>query len=148
MRFEVELAPSRRARWWSVVPIALALVACAGEGTRPASGHASGLDALVQDSRVRGIVEGAGDRSCRFRFVLAEEEVSVGDRVITSGFDGVFPKGLPVGIVSDLQRSRNGLFQFIEVAPAADFMKLEDVLILTEVKPVVDMAKPAKGAEK
>lgn len=48
MRFEVELAPSRRARWWSVVPVALALVACAGEGTRPASGHASGLDAFLE----------------------------------------------------------------------------------------------------
>jgi len=60
--------------------------------------HSSGIDAIVQGSRARGVVEGMGQELCRWRFVLREAEVKIGDRVITSGLDTVYPKGLLLGV--------------------------------------------------
>ena len=102
--------------------------------------HASGIDAVVQGSRIRGVVEGSGERQCRLRFVLSEDEVKIGDRVISSGMDGVYPKGLLIGIVSDLRRSKSGLFQLIEVRPSVDLSRLENVMIITaqnKIDPVI-----------
>jgi len=93
--------------------------------------HSSGIDAIVQGSRARGVVEGVGEETCRWRFVLSEEEVKIGDRVITSGMDGVFPKGLLLGIVTDVG-SESGLFRSIVVRPAVRLSALEDVLVVTE----------------
>jgi rod shape-determining protein MreC len=93
--------------------------------------HSSGVDAVVQGSRARGIVEGLGASGCRWKFVLANEEVKIGDRIITSGFDGVFPKGLLIGVVSSVEEAGKGLFQNIEIDPAEDFSRLETVTVLT-----------------
>src|SRR5271169_1647016 len=56
--------------------------------------HNSGIDAVVQRSRARGIVEGALDGGCVMKYVKREEDVEVGDRIVTSGLDGIFPKGM------------------------------------------------------
>jgi len=94
--------------------------------------HSSGVDSIIQGSRTRGIVEGSGGFQARWNYVLTEDEVAVGDRVITSGLGGVFPKGLLVGIVSDLGEKRSGkLFQHIEIKPSVDFSRLESVLVAT-----------------
>src|SRR5438552_1894052 len=61
--------------------------------------HNSGVDALVQRTRARGIVEGIVDDGCGLKFVKRTEDVQVGDAVITSGLDGIFPKSLPIGQV-------------------------------------------------
>lgn len=91
--------------------------------------HGSGVDVIVQGGRSRGVIAGAQESSCEMRYVSREEQINVGDRIITSGMDGVYPKGLFVGIVSDLQRSDGGLFLDLSVKPAVDFSKLETVLI-------------------
>ncbi len=93
--------------------------------------HASGVDAIIQSSRARGVVEGLGGSVCRWRFVLAADEVKIGDKVITSGADGIYPKGLLLGVVSDVDENSKGLFQSVEIDPAEDFLKLETVLVLT-----------------
>jgi len=59
-----------------------------------------------------------------------QDVIQVGDGVVTSGLGGVFPKGLVVGYVSGVQREQFGLFQTIEVEPAVDFTRLEEVLVL------------------
>lgn len=91
----------------------------------------SGVDGIAQDSRAHGIIEGNGSALCRWRFVLRDNEVKIGDRVITSGMDGVFPKGLLVGVVSNMEPGGDGLFQLIDVRPAVQLAKLETVMILT-----------------
>jgi rod shape-determining protein MreC len=58
------------------------------------------------------------------------EEVQAGDVVLSSGLAGVFPKGLLLGVVTNASRSGEGLFQKIDVAPAVDFGKLEEVIAL------------------
>lgn len=94
--------------------------------------HSSGIDAIVQDSRIRGVVQGAQQFKLLWKYVLTEEEVKVGDRAITSGMDGVFPKGLLVGIVARVDERKGGkLFRRIEIKPAVDFSRLEIVSVVT-----------------
>jgi rod shape-determining protein MreC len=92
--------------------------------------HSSGVDVVVQGSRARGVVEGAGDRMCELKFITRETPVKVGDIAITSGMDRVFPKGLVVGTVSEVNVQTGGLFQTVEVKPAVDFSRLEEVLVV------------------
>jgi len=90
----------------------------------------SALDVLIQRSRSQGIMEGKVGEVCVLKYVQKSEDVQVGDNVITSGLGGIFPKGLMVGMVTKADRKRPGIFQYIEVTPAVDFSRLEEVLIL------------------
>ena len=89
----------------------------------------SAVASLLQDNRARGICRGEGEQ-LNFDFVLRQEEIDVGDRVVTSGMGGVFPKGLVVGHVKSVDRQEYGLSQTITVIPAVDFSHLEEVLVL------------------
>ncbi len=92
--------------------------------------HSSGVDVLVQSSRVRGVVEGAGEKVCELKFVTKENPVKVGEVVVTSGMDRVFPKGVVVGTVSHVSAQTSTLFQTIEVRPAVNFARIEEVLVV------------------
>jgi rod shape-determining protein MreC len=92
--------------------------------------HASAIAALVQRSRARGVVRGAGGGSCSMEFTVKDEDVKVGDTVITSGIGGVFPKGLPIGEVTMVKKGEYGVFQTIEVRPVVNIAKLEEMLVL------------------
>ncbi len=92
----------------------------------------SGVDAFIQSNRVRGIVEGIGAYMTRWSYVPNAEKVSVGERVISSGLDGVFPKGLFLGVVQSVQSQEEGmLFQEVRVEPSVDFKSLESVFVVT-----------------
>ncbi|MBC2712419.1 MAG: rod shape-determining protein MreC [Desulfosarcina sp.] len=92
----------------------------------------SAVDALVQQTRARGIVKGGGAGYCVFDYVLRKHEISVGDTVVSSGLDGVFPKGLRVGHISEIVRLNAGIFQKVSVTPYVDFEILEEVFIISE----------------
>jgi len=94
----------------------------------------SNVDALIQRSRAQGILQGAGPAGCNLKYVSRAEEVLIGDVVVTSGLAGVFPKGFLLGVVTGVNRRDGGLFQKIDLAPAVDFKKLEEVLALVPVK--------------
>lgn len=94
------------------------------------SDHSSGVDVLIQGSRVRGVLEGAGEKVCELKFVTKENLVKVGDVVVTSGMDQVFPKGLIVGTVSEVSSQTGTLFQTIEVRPAVNFARVEEVVVV------------------
>lgn len=94
----------------------------------------SAIDVLLQDSRVRGILKGTGGDVYRLEYILKTIEVAEGDRVVTAGYGGMFPTGLPVGIVSDVTRKRRGMFLEIEVVPAVDFRTLENLLVIEREK--------------
>jgi rod shape-determining protein MreC len=89
----------------------------------------SAVASLLQNNRARGVCRGQGEQLV-FDFVLRQEEVKIGDRVVTSGMGGVFPKGLVLGKVKSVDRQEFGLFQEIEVSPSVDFSHLEEVLVL------------------
>jgi rod shape-determining protein MreC len=92
----------------------------------------SAVDALVQQTRVRGIVKGGGADYCVFDHVLRKHAISVGDTVVSSGLDEVFPKGLRVGRISEIVRLNAGIFQTVSVTPFVDFEILEEVFIISK----------------
>jgi rod shape-determining protein MreC len=91
--------------------------------------HNSGIDAIVQRSRARGIVQGAGENECQMNYLARDADVVVGDRVITSGLDGIFPKGISIGEVVDVSRRHRGLLQAAVIQPTAPLDQVEEVLI-------------------
>ena len=92
--------------------------------------HASAIAALVQRSRARGVVRGAGGGRCSMEFTVRDDDVKVGDTVISSGIGGVFPKGLPIGEVTMVKKGEYGVFQTIEVRPTVNIGRLEEMLVL------------------
>jgi rod shape-determining protein MreC len=90
----------------------------------------SAVDSLFQDSRVTGVVVGSGEGMCKMKFVPMSASMKVGDPVLSSGFGGIYPKGLMVGTVIRQHKSKEGLFQEITIKPSADLSRLEEVLVL------------------
>jgi rod shape-determining protein MreC len=91
--------------------------------------HNSGVDAVVQRSRARGIVEGVLEGGCVMKYLKRGEDVEVGDRIVTSGLDGIFPKGIMVGEVTRVTRGNRGLLQVAEIKPAVPLDRIEEVLV-------------------
>lgn len=92
--------------------------------------HASGISATIQRSRARGVVKGKGEMLCTLEFTTREEDVKVGDTVISSGIGGVFRKGLPIGEVTMVKRGEYGIFQTVSIHPAVNLSHLEEVLVV------------------
>ncbi len=97
--------------------------------------HNCAVDAFVQRSRARGIVSGVADDGVIMRYVERTADIKVGDAVVTSGLDGVFPRGLLIGSVSAIERKGPGLFLNIAIRPAADLRNLEQVLVIVQAPP-------------
>jgi rod shape-determining protein MreC len=92
----------------------------------------SSIAVRVDRTRARGNVRGMGKPDlCNLEYALRTEEVMEGDVLVTSGTDGVFPRGLPVGKVTQVAREKHGLFQDARVVPAVDVTRLEEVLVVT-----------------
>ena len=102
--------------------------------------HNSGVDAVVQRTRARGIVEGGLDGGCVMKYLKRGEDVEVGDRIVTSGLDGVFPKGIMIGTVTRLTRGTRGLLQVAEVQPSVPLDRIEEVLVVRGSLPPKDGA--------
>lgn len=88
----------------------------------------SGVGALFVDSRTHGVVKGTGEPQPHMDYVVNDEKVQAGEQIVTSGEDRIFPKGLPVGTVTEAKQATP--FQIIRVQPAARLDRLEDVLVL------------------
>ena len=90
----------------------------------------SGVDVLVQRTRARGIISGSLDNVTIMKYVKRSEDIQEGDRLVTSGLDGVFPKGLMVGTAVKVRKQNLGLFQYVEVMPAVVSSQIEEVLVV------------------
>ena len=90
----------------------------------------SAIDAIIERSRARGIIEGMTEDLCQLRYALRTDDIVPGDLLISSGLGGVFPKGVPVGTVLKVTRKPYGATQDVEVKPAVDLSKLEEVLVI------------------
>jgi len=85
---------------------------------------------LIERSRAQGVAMGVGAALLRMDFVAGSADVVVGDRVLTSGIDGIYPKGLLVGQVQSV-RHEGGTLGDITIRPSVDFSRVEDVLVMT-----------------
>jgi rod shape-determining protein MreC len=90
----------------------------------------SAAGGLIQRTRVTGIVSGNLGAGLKVRYLPLLADIVVGDEVITSGMGGVFPKGVPLGRVTAVERRSGALFQEATLAPKVDLARLEEVLIL------------------
>jgi rod shape-determining protein MreC len=94
----------------------------------------SGADAMIQRSRVRGILQGRGGNRCSLGYVPKNADIQVGDLVLASGLGGIYPQGLVFGKVTAADKKGEGIFQEVEVNPTVDLSSLEEVLVVKTVK--------------
>ena len=115
------------------------LIAVAPDSARAllVNDHNSALDAFDQRSRARGIIAGVIEDGLTMKYVDRSEDIKAGDTIVTSGMDGIFPRGLLVGEVVRVSQEGPGLFLNVDVRAAVDFHKLEQVLVLTQRPPAL-----------
>ena len=94
----------------------------------------SAVDALVQRTRARGVIKGESTDQCRLDYVLRKKDVQVGDIIVSSGLDGIYPKGLRIGIVAEVVDHDADIFHEVILAPFVDFEKLEEVLVVLNIQ--------------
>ncbi|MFZ0477583.1 MAG: rod shape-determining protein MreC [Terriglobales bacterium] len=102
----------------------------------------SGVGAILDKARLQGILRGTPSGDVVLEKVMSDETVPVGEQVLTSGGDGIFPKGLPVGTVTRVSPGGD-LFLNIRVRPTADLSRLEEVLVVTKIDE--RQAEPEQG---
>ncbi|GAB4277281.1 MAG: rod shape-determining protein MreC [Deferrisomatales bacterium] len=90
----------------------------------------SAVDGLIQRTRTQVVVEGTLGPSCRVLYLPRGEEVAAGDRVVTSGLGGIFPKGLLLGEIEDVEAPPGAVFQRARLRPGVDFSRLEEVFLV------------------
>lgn len=88
------------------------------------------IDATVQRSRARGLVEGINGSHCRLRYLKRSDDVKVGDLVVTNGLFNIFPKGFPIGTVTSIDKSRYGMTQEVEIKPTVEALNLEELFVV------------------
>lgn len=94
--------------------------------------QSSGVGAILDKTRLQGVVNGTPAGELVLGRVMSDETVPIGEVVLTSGGDSIFPKGLPIGKVATVGQGSD-LFLNIHVRPAADLSKLEEVLVVTKI---------------
>lgn len=88
------------------------------------------IDGIVQRSRARGLVEGAGRQGCILRYLQRADDVELGDLVVTGGMGNIFPKGFPIGIVTKVERKQDGISQEVALQPVVKASHLEEVFVV------------------
>ena len=109
----------------------------------------SGVGVILEKSRLQGILKGTASGELVLEKIMNDEQVEPGERVLTSGGDRVFPKGLPVGTVSQVSPGPESFLR-IRVKPAADLDRLEEVLVITkkeEREPSAADAGPVRAVD-
>jgi len=91
----------------------------------------SGVGAILEDSRLHGVVKGTPAGEIMLVHIQADEKVQPGEKLVTSGGDRIYPKGLPIGTVSEVSPGPE-LFLNVRVKPAANLTRLEEVLVITQ----------------
>ncbi|PYQ97581.1 MAG: rod shape-determining protein MreC [Acidobacteria bacterium] len=95
--------------------------------------------AIVERTRAQGVVVGGGNERLQMQYVSEASDIAVGDVVVTSGIDGIYPKGFIIGRVETVEK--NGpAFKRIVVKPAVDFSQLEEVLVVLTPTPAKEAA--------
>jgi rod shape-determining protein MreC len=89
---------------------------------------------MLAESRIQSPVGGVGEPLLSMKYVANDDTVNVGDRVVTSGMDRIFPRDLPVGTVTQIKPGNP--FKQIRLRPAANLERLEEVIVLLSLQPL------------
>lgn len=111
------------------------VIECSGTTSvvRLLTDEGSSVSAMVQSSRAQGMVEGSPDGSLKLTLIRTDQSAKVGDVVVTSGLGGVFPKGLPVGKITSIEKNPGSTYYDIVVEPFFKPQTLEEVLVITSL---------------
>jgi rod shape-determining protein MreC len=104
----------------------------------------SGVGAMLAESRIQSPVGGVGEPLLTMKYVANDDVVNIGDRVVTSGMDRIFPRDLPVGTVTQIKAGNP--FKQIRLRPAANLERLEEVVVLLSLQPL-ELKKDTTAAE-
>src|ERR1700686_925068 len=104
----------------------------------------SGVGAMLSDSRIQSPVGGTGEPLLSMKYIPTDETVTVGEHVVTSGMDRIFPRDLPVGVVTEIKTARP--FQQVRGRPAANLQSLEEVIVLLTLHPLEQKKEPVAPA--
>ena len=105
------------------------------------------IDAIVGRTRSHGIVEGHIKGRCYMKYVNRTDPISLGDTVLTSGLGNVYPKGIRIGVIGRIERESFGITQDVEIIPAVDLGKLEEVVILASTEDQLEKSKEWKALD-
>ena len=90
--------------------------------------------AMIERTRASGVIVGTDDSTLlQLEYVSNLEDVQVGDEIVTSGIDGIYPKGFRIGVVTQVAEGI-GLYQLIQVSPVVEFSQIEDVLVVLDAQ--------------
>lgn len=106
----------------------------------------SGVGAMLESSRLQGILRGTAAGEVTLKYVMSDEKVVPGEPVLTSGGDRIFPKGLPIGVVQQANPGSD-LFLNIRVKPGANLSRLEEVLVVTTIAETNPKAQASSGQQ-
>lgn len=90
------------------------------------------VDGVVGRSRARGIVEGKNQNGCALRYVEKSEDIQVGDIIVTSGIDNIFPKGFPVARVETIESKSYSVSMKVDLRPIVDPDRVEEVFVIKD----------------
>jgi len=103
----------------------------------------SAVGVLLESTRRQGIVRGTGGRDLDLDYIDDDNDLKQGDAFLTSGLDRIYPKGLPVGVITTVG-PRRGLLKTVQIRPSADLGRLEEVICIIE-QTHVDVVDPGQG---
>ncbi|MGZ3690768.1 MAG: rod shape-determining protein MreC [Pseudobdellovibrio sp.] len=104
------------------------------------------VDALIQKTRTHGLVDGKSKDACILQYVERTEEVKDGDLIVTGGLDNIFPKGFPLGVITNVERKTKNTSLLIEVKPIVDANKVEEVFIVKNAGEENFLTEPVQNA--
>jgi rod shape-determining protein MreC len=107
--------------------------------------RAASVGVLLEGARRQGVLRGAGPGRLEVDYVPLQTRVEVGDRVVSAGIDGIYPRGLPVGVVTEVEPGSE-MFHHVVVRPAVDFGNLSLVYLLESAKPPAALAREPDDA--
>lgn len=90
----------------------------------------SSVDVYIEGKNTRGVLEGTGQTTLKLKYILKNDEIAIGDKLITSGKDSIYPRGLPTGIIITINRNKAGIFADVDVMPFNNYKRLDEVLIV------------------
>src|SRR3984893_10936361 len=104
----------------------------------------SGVGAMLSDSRIQSPVGGTGEPLLSMKYIPTDETVNMGEHVVTSGMDRIFPRDLPVGVVTEIKTARP--FQQVRVRPAANIQRLEEGIVILKLHRLESKTEPVAPA--
>lgn len=100
--------------------------------------RSSAVGAMIERTRRQGVLRGQGDEPLTLEYVPLSADVRVGDRVVTAGIDGTYPRGIALGVVTSVEPGPQ-LFQRIRVQPKVDLGRLDTVYLLPRQDPIPEL---------